>query len=881
MQIECIVRYYLSIELKNLTGEQKKLKTFSNDIFIQTRSVLNELRQAGCGYEDSIMSIVVLLFIIDNHKIIWEEPEGILLNDGYDFFQNLEFRANDLEDDSYYDTILSNLKKLEPYQDIVIRSRLVHYYFDIDGVTKTKLLDQLIDDLSKNSRGLFAQITNESINSVFSKVVSVDQYARILDPCIGSGKLIVGLYKKGILDPKSVTIVGIENDRDMALLAYINLSFNGFKNISINNADALEYSILEDSYDIIVSDLPMGVILKQKSEFTQGIPSSLRFYFLLIQKCRRALTDEGKMYISANSSLVKRFRSLSGRNEDFSILAELIDVSEIANWSYTSVKPYIIVLDKEMPYLKAEITLVKLNREGEKNHLNIIDRDEFDFFSHIEDLGFFFSESFDRIYSLGTEGFDALSVFFKNVKRIKIPKSLNDDSNKLINNTLDKAIIKDTSGFRILSNESELGSSLASINSKYMKYIVEPGDWILVYDQKEVKVIVSEVLCLVAFSCVVIRPKFEFNQLERDWLIAQLRSEFIRAQLVALMNEYRVGIFPSSLKLDKIFIDRHSIKEKKDYVSKWKESRIELLEEEKKRVESKYSDVKKRNVEEQVDLIHDLHHTLKNELSIITGAAKSIKAYLENKSDSNESVSLDDPVRELRVGADPKLQKKVGERLTALLNASHGMTNYLNEYKSILRFDPNRQNPEWIELKTYFKSIFSEYSDFSFTVIEKFDQLKTKKNNPWFLKFDKTVFRLVLSNVISNAMKYGFTETDIQYSFQIEIEEVPFNKSKVLEQYPHLELPEKFLKVIIKNDGNSLPEKIKEEDFFRKGFTHGADTGSGIGTYHIKKGIESMGGLVGLSKPKEDDLYKFQLVFFFPYPIFKTKSQLKDEGELL
>ena len=855
------------------------MKNYSNDIYTQTRSVLNEMRSAGFDTEESIMSVLVLLFVIVSHKNICVESEYLLSNDGYDFFNDLELRANDPEDDTHYDTILRHLKKLEPYKDVIIKNHLFHYFFNVNESSVAKLVDQLIEDLTKNSRGVFAQISNDSIGAVFSRIVNVKNDANILDPCIGSGKLIVDLYKKEAIDPKLVHIVGLEKNSTLALLAHINLTLNGFKYVSINNADALDYPIRKDSYDLIVSDFPMGINLKDRKELAPGIPNTLRFYFLLIQKLRKALKEQGEICISAYSGLVKGLRGLANKDEDFSIIKELIDVSEIAKWSYTNVKPYVLVLEKVKPFIDAEITLAKLSDEGKKGQLNFIDRDEFDFFSNIEDFGFFFSEAFDRIYYEGRESFDDLSKFFQNVRTFKLDRDFNKEDKDLNENILGRSIVKEISGFKILSDESILGSDTRSSKAKYVKYVVTPGDWILIYNQQEIKIIVSEITCLVAFSCVVLRPKEELNPKERDWLIAQFRSDFLQSQLLATINDSKPGLFRSRLALKKLFLDRHTLAQREQFVSKWKEARIEELEKEKKRVESKYSDVQEQNIEDQIDLIHDLHHSLKNELSILTGAAKSIRTYLEKKSESKEAVSLDEPVREARKGADVKLQKSVGERLNALLSASEGMTSYLNEYKTILKFDPKKQNKTWIELKKYFESVFSEYSGFNFEVIEKYDQIKIKKEEPYFLRCDQSVFRLVLTNVISNAVKYGFTEDNIEYSFHIVIQEVPFDNLKWMEEYPHIELPDKFLNIRISNDGDPLSEKVKDSDFFRKGFSHGFNSGSGIGTYHIKKGIESMGGLVWLGRPKEEDIYKFQLNFYFPYPIYRTKNDFKEDGD--
>lgn len=863
------------------------MKTDSKDIFVQTRSVINELWQAGFDYEDSTMSILVLLFVLDANKKKFEDPELTLGNDGDDFFSNLEYRANDPEDGTYYDSILLYLRKLETYKDIIIKSKLLYRFHDISEGVRVQLVDQLIDDLSNNSKGLFAQISNETINRAFSKRVNVKSYSSILDPCIGSGKLIVDLYKQGKLDPETVSIEGIEKDSTLALLAYINLSLHGFKHVSIKNGDTIDELIfldnndlLKNRFDLIVSDIPLGIKLNDKKELASGIPSSIRFYFLLIQKCRTAITDEGKIYISANSGLIKGLRSLAGKAEDFSIITELLDISEIAEWSYTKVKPYILELDKEKSHSNAEMALTKLNEKGEIGQLNIIDRYEFDFFSNIEDFGFFFSDAFDRIYYEGRENFDTLSKYFKNVNKFKLNRDFGNEDKDLNENILDRSIVKEISGFRILSEESRLGSNTKSSKAKYIKHIITPGDWILIYHQQEIKIIVSEITFLVAFSCIVLRPKDVLSDKDRDWLIAQLRSDFLQSQLLATINDTRPGLFRSKLVLKKLFFDRHTPAEKEQFINKWKEARIEELEKEKKRVESKYSDVKEQNIKDQIDLIHDLHHSLKNELSIITGAAKSIETFLKRKSDSKELVSMEEPVRKPRKGADIKLQKTLGERLNALLNASEGMSSYLNEYKTILKFDPKRQNKKWIGLKNYFESVFSDYSDFSFKIIEKYDQLKSKNEDPYLLECDKSVLRLVLTNIISNAVKYGFTEENIEYSFHIVIQEVNHDNSEWNEKYPQIELPDKFLNVRILNDGNPLSDKIKEADFFRKGFTHGTNSGSGIGTYHIKKGVEAMGGWVRLGQPKEEDIYKFYYNFYFPYPMYKTKNQSKENGEL-
>src|SRR5690625_696591 len=857
------------------------MKNFSNDIFAQTRSVLNELRQRGFDYEDSIMSLLVFLFVIDTHKKNFENLEIILQNDGYDFFDNLEFRAYDPENKEYYNLILDYLCKLDEYRDIIINSNLIYHYSHLTKSDQITLIDILIEDLSKNSNYQFAHISNENLNKVYSNLITFKENPRILDPCIGSGKLLVDLYKNGNLNPESAIIDGIEINHSQALLAYINLTLNGFKDVTIYNEDALDYLLLMDSenlinekYDVIVSDLPIGIKITDKKNLAPNIPSNLRFYYLLIQLCRKAINNTGRIYISANSGLVKGLRRLTEKNVEPSIISELIEIKDVANWSYTSFKPYILSIEKIAASKNSEIKLIKLSTEDKNNHKSYIDRKEFDYFSHVENLDYFFSEAFERIYHEGRESFITLSKFFNNRKKNRWTLEKKPEIKNFI---LPREFIQDSSGFRRITI-----SDLEVTNHQILRsgYLAKKGDWVLANQNGEMKVFISEVAQVaLPINCVVLEPIHHLSKLTQDWLIAQFRSDFLQSQLLAYNSDINSNLFNPYLKLNKLFIDQHTTKEKERFVDEWKEGRIELLEREKKKVESKFADVKERSIEEQIDLIHDLHHSLKNELSIISGAAKSIKNYLERKSTTSESVSLDDPSREPRKGADPNLEKSIGDRLNTLLNSSEEMSIYLNDYKTILKFDRNRQNLEWIHLKEYFESIFPEISRFNAKIVENTDPLEAVDNDDYHLNCDRNVLRLVITNVITNAQKHGFIDDAIQYSFHVEIKEAPIDEVKWNDTYPHVKVPDRSLRITISNDGQPLSSNIDQLKFFKKGYYHGNNSGSGRGTYHIKKGIESMGGIVTLITPHEEELYNFQLAFYFPYPIYKSKNELKFNGD--
>src|SRR5690625_3076393 len=508
------------------------MKNFSNDIFAQTRSVLNELRQRGFDYEDSIMSLLVFLFVIDTHKKNFENLEIILQNDGYDFFDNLEFRAYDPENKEYYNLILDYLCKLDEYRDIIINSNLIYHYSHLTKSDQITLIDILIEDLSKNSNYQFAHISNENLNKVYSNLITFKENPRILDPCIGSGKLLVDLYKNGNLNPESAIIDGIEINHSQALLAYINLTLNGFKDVTIYNEDALDYLLLMDSenlinekYDVIVSDLPIGIKITDKKNLAPNIPSNLRFYYLLIQLCRKAINNTGRIYVSANSGLVNGLRRLTEKNVEPSIISELFDIRDVASWSYTRVKPYILSIEKLSPSKNSEIKLVQLSKNDRKNHTIYIDRNMFEYFSHVGNLDYFFSEAFKRLHYEGVENFITLSKFFNN-RKMRLDKKPGIEGS-----ILPREFIQENSGFRRISN-----FDLEDIKPPRLRpgYLAKKGDWVLANQSGEIKVFISDVdQVALPINCIVLEPKHNFSELTQDWLIAQFRSDFLQSQLLA------------------------------------------------------------------------------------------------------------------------------------------------------------------------------------------------------------------------------------------------------------------------------------------------------------------------------------------------------------
>jgi two-component system, LuxR family, sensor kinase FixL len=150
------------------------------------------------------------------------------------------------------------------------------------------------------------------------------------------------------------------------------------------------------------------------------------------------------------------------------------------------------------------------------------------------------------------------------------------------------------------------------------------------------------------------------------------------------------------------------------------------------------------------------------------------------------------------------------------------LTSLLNDFLSISKLEEGKVEnaPQWFDLKEFCKNFFDDMQG----LLKPNQQLicnglDTSKN----VFFDKKMLKIVLNNLISNAIKYSEA-----------------GKTIVL----NIEFTDKALAISIKDEGIGIPTEDQKYMFDRFFRAHNATNiqGTGIGLNIVKKYVELMGG---------------------------------------
>lgn len=364
--------------------------------------------------------------------------------------------------------------------------------------------------------------------------------------------------------------------------------------------------------------------------------------------------------------------------------------------------------------------------------------------------------------------------------------------------------------------------------------------------------------------------RIDSDRIDPEYLIFELNTEFVKKQV----SRYTKGVtIPHINKSDLMNIvvrvpeKREQARLFNEWITGIARNQLESLNIEKEKLFS-----------EEFDLIHDMHHTLKNELTILKGAFRDIKSYLYKKSKSKKVVDLAESIREIKKGADPSLYDSVDQKLVAMEKSLFQMSSFVKDYKSILKFDPKKQNAEWIYLKDFLENLCSEYPDFEYSVIEEItDKTSSTKVESFQLKIDKGLFRMIITNIIENAKNHGFEGLEsnkfIEFIIRDTYDEPDFrdikdSSGKIIDQ---IDIADNWIELVVRNTGRIGGEEIDFQKVFERGYGKGSEKNRGIGLTHVQKAMKSIKGKVEIIKP-DDPIFTFEIKLKFPVSIGKSPN---------
>lgn len=144
-------------------------------------------------------------------------------------------------------------------------------------------------------------------------------------------------------------------------------------------------------------------------------------------------------------------------------------------------------------------------------------------------------------------------------------------------------------------------------------------------------------------------------------------------------------------------------------------------------------------------------------------------------------------------------------------------------------------------------SIINDLSSNGFTFKIKKLLLKGEKLKERGIYANKTLFKTLLDNILTNANKYAFDKKSTSNEVVIELTEV-----------------DDFLSLEIRNNGKPFPKNFDKEKFITKYSTADSNTGSGLGGYDIHRIATDFNNPDWILSLNEDPFFLVKFKFLFP-----------------
>ncbi|MCA9363069.1 PAS domain S-box protein [Candidatus Kaiserbacteria bacterium] len=191
-------------------------------------------------------------------------------------------------------------------------------------------------------------------------------------------------------------------------------------------------------------------------------------------------------------------------------------------------------------------------------------------------------------------------------------------------------------------------------------------------------------------------------------------------------------------------------------------------------------------------------------------------------------------VKETRTEAQARYLDKVNRNVLKMIDL-------INDFLSVSKLEMGTYASDItnINLTEFFSSVLDEYEE---KISEKQIQIIREDNPPQVVvPADKRLLHIVISNLVSNAVKYTAADGQIKLSYQLEGE---------------------WVKILVADSGIGVPEQELPylfTKFYRATNAQQKQTeGTGLGLYIVKQSVEQLGGTIQVAS-KEDEGTSFSI----------------------
>jgi type I restriction enzyme M protein len=339
--------------------------------------------------------------------------------------------------------------------------------------------------------------------------------------------------------------------------------------------------------------------------------------------------------------------------------------------------------------------------------------------------------------------------------------------------------------------------------------------------------------------------KFDRNQLERDYLVHQLRSKLVKKQLEA----YQIGTGIPRLNVDDFLRIRIQLPSRQEQFLT-----MRALKEVNKKMEAL---VKERNALahgaklERNTRFATLKHALGRPQQSILSAAKTIKGYLQHIGEEGDKLNSE-------YAKFFEQQRTVSDTLQGIINDVDFISRLMDRGEYGLEVDNYQLG--YHSLTEVLKAVKAlNGTGFKFRIKIRAEQ--TKDWDKLGVRINMQLLRVLLDNLLTNADKHGFTEAAPGNLVQVTLSVIDYNL--VLE---------------VQNNGAAFPLNFGKEQLIQEFKTNSADLGQGIGGHQVDQIAKRFGDPDWELLTEANEI--FPVTFIFRFPISETVVTIDNDGKI-
>ncbi|HMS40010.1 MAG TPA: N-6 DNA methylase [Pyrinomonadaceae bacterium] len=767
----------------------------------------SEILMSNC-IEDAIrISRLNLNYLDVIYKLHNNEPEAISLNSEKPISnKSFDELLTDLKAGNLHSFITSS----DDLKYTVDHKKLSEKGFsDLAKLTISSSIDDILRDLK----------TPKELYRILVSFCEPQQKSKIEIPYAGIGSILIEL-KKAYPNHNLVTFCNTENSF-AELLFQANLVANDCNTNLIISSDFLEDAEdyhYENSVDIAISVLPFKKQIDNRnlsSNFFKDSFNIANSQYASVELMLSTVNNNGKVIVAISDSFLFSKQGVKFRKNLLTNdwVESVISLPKDILRPYSSIKSSIIVLNKAK-YQKGFVIFDGSEDKFEKTKVSIEE-----IFSNDLDL---------RASRYALKESQELKSILSKYPQNEVKK---------INDLIDSSI----SGHnyspknRIVENSAETlpyvrVADLARNEIEFDLDVSKIG--------REISAEKARKRTIIDFSAVLISkiaPKLKptyFNFTGQPIVIGSdvvalkvkedVNVEYFLTQLYSQLVKIQVEMMSSGNMINRISIQ--------DFLNiqiilpPLEEQQREILEmrgvlEEKAIAQEEIALAKKEIETTEYDVIAAITHNLNQKLGQIVDDYGTLMLFLQNKEKNQMPIRFDEILRPMRNGESvdniPTFSKVANRLQNNLLDTAYTMKTTENILqKSVVK-------TEELDIIRFFKkSVKADFENSQFTL-----KVETKLKSLIVLA-DINALKDAFRNLIENAKKHGFTQSDQKYQIIFEISKYTDNSG------------DNFARIVYKNNGNPFPKSYRFEDYTRLGTRMGKNKGTGIGGFFVKKVID-------------------------------------------